>query len=154
MRRTKGFTIIELVIYLGITSIMMVAVFGSLYEILRTRDLEKERSFAMEEANFVLRKLDNIITNASSIEFPAPGITGATLAVVSEPDFVVVNEISNIINIKRNGGEFAPLHVSLAENLQFEHLPPSEGPDGGRPPAIAFSFKIHGMLYKKIIFLR
>ena len=100
MRRTKGFTIIELVIYLGITSIMMLAVFGSLYEILRTRDLEKERSFAMEEANFVLRKLDNIITNASSIEFPAPGITGATLAVVSEPDFVVVNEISNIINIK------------------------------------------------------
>ena len=67
----KGFTLIEVVIYLALFSIIIGGGMVAVYGIIQSTDAGNNQIILQEEANFILRKIDWTLTGAISITTPA-----------------------------------------------------------------------------------
>jgi len=66
----KGFTLIEVLIYSALLSIMMGGILMMTYELLRGAGKLTMKNTAEEEGNFVLRKINLALTGTSIISLP------------------------------------------------------------------------------------
>ncbi len=79
----RGFTLVELLIYIGLLGMFLVVLLDIFVMTLNTK-LESESSSALaQDSRYVLSKLNYEIMNADSIEIPASGTTGTTLRIVN-----------------------------------------------------------------------
>ena len=82
-RQQTGFTLIEMVIYVALFSLMMTGVLLATYQLLEGGGMTEASVTTQEEGNFVLRKLSWVLTGTSSvaqITTPATGTYAGALA--------------------------------------------------------------------------
>lgn len=75
----KAFSLIELIIFMGIFSILIFIFTDIFVSALKTKTLEEATASVNQDANFILTKLQYDVNNASSITQPELGATSGSL---------------------------------------------------------------------------
>jgi prepilin-type N-terminal cleavage/methylation domain-containing protein len=77
---TSGFTLIEVIIYLALFSILMAGLFSGAFAILESSRRTDTRALLAEEGSFVIAKTQWELSGAELITEPGVGGSGATLS--------------------------------------------------------------------------
>ncbi len=139
LKNNSGFTLVEVLIYSALFSLMMVGALGGAYMVIQGANQSNARLLVDDEANFVLRKINWALTGVSFISVPSPGLTLNTLD-VTKTGVGSVKFRLNSENIEMDAGSgYIPLDTVnvIAASLSFEHIPASVG---GKPAAIKAIF--------------
>ncbi|MEK7212541.1 MAG: hypothetical protein AAB686_02600 [Patescibacteria group bacterium] len=122
-----GFTLLEVVIYVGLVAGALSLVIVMFYSLLDSERRNGNRMAVEAEANFLMHKLSWALTGAQSVSQPAVGATSTTLS-LTKYNFagnpLVFDLASSSVRLGRAGGEIVPLtsgRVAVTA-LVFEHL--------------------------------
>ncbi|MEK7151153.1 MAG: prepilin-type N-terminal cleavage/methylation domain-containing protein [Patescibacteria group bacterium] len=153
-KNNKGFSLIEVLIYSAIFSLMLVGVLGGVYMIIQGANQSNARLVADDEANFVLRKINWVLTGTNSINVPGAGLSGSTLSVNKAGIILPIKVRLHLQNIELDSGTgtYVPLDTAnvVAASLSFQHIPAS----GNKPPAVRAVFYLNDIFYETIRYLR
>lgn len=143
----NGFTLIEVLIYSFLLSLIMVGILGSTYMIIESTSRSGEQLLTSDEANFILRKIDWILSGKYTIV----SIASSELKVINSGKTYTLKQIGDDIVLETIAGSF-PLDSSSikASNLAFQYTPP----DGGKPAAVKASFYLEDKFYETIKYIR
>ena len=136
-KNSTGFTLIEIVIYLALFSIIIGGGMIAVYEIIQSADAGENQVILQEEANFLLRKIDWALTGATSVavtSFPQTfSVTKSGL-----PTLLFDYNSSNL-RLKRGSSSAVILNSSsiTVSNLSFVKTVVS-----GKPDAITTTFTL------------
>ncbi|MDE2399790.1 MAG: prepilin-type N-terminal cleavage/methylation domain-containing protein [Patescibacteria group bacterium] len=145
MKSKKGFTLIEVIIYIALFSLLMGTALVAAYQLIDGSGKLSTKNTTQEEGNFVMRKIDWALTGVQSITTPSSGTTnnlvvnkydGNTITI----DLTGTNPKKIEIKESTNGNAFLPIitdNVSIS-NLQFTYLAPT----GSAPIGITATFTI------------
>jgi len=119
--KQSGFTLIETIIYIALLGFIIGGGLIAVFNILEGSGRTREAMYREQEAYFIGRKIDAILSEATSISEPGPGGTSDTLTVNAPGGSVTVSLINEKIVLERGGEEY-PLNsaLSLASGLSFE----------------------------------
>lgn len=153
----KGFTLIEMLIYLALFSLIIGGFLVATFQIIQGNDSAQQKAVVEEEANFLLRKIDWALSGVGSINAPLPGLTRPTLS-ITKPGLpagqnpLVFNFSSGNIWLQRGTGSPAILNSSnvAISNLLFNHIPAS----AQKPEAVKASFNIGSRVFETTKYLR
>ncbi len=93
----KGFTIIELLLYMGIFSILLVVLMSLFTSILSVHTESQATSSIDQDGTFALARLAYDIHRSSAITLPALGASGSTLT-------LTISGVNDTYSIKNIGG--------------------------------------------------
>lgn len=82
MKNARGFTIIELLVYIGLTSILIALMSQIFLATLGVRIESQSTTNVQQDARFILSRVAHDVRRASSITAPSIGQTGSTLTLV------------------------------------------------------------------------
>lgn len=99
MRHTKGFTLIEVIIYIALFSLLMGSAFTTAYQLIEGTNTLNTKTTVQEEGNFVMRKLNWALTGLDSA---VSSIVGGSLPCSQTLRVEKINFIQNPIIISRN----------------------------------------------------
>lgn len=124
----RGLTIVELIIYMGILSILLVTLTDIFSSIVNVR-IESEASSAVEQdGDFILSRFMYDISRAQSITSPSLGSTANTLQiVVGGVTYTYSLSSSNLQIVNNNGTDVLNSLNSSVSNLTFTQLGKSGG---------------------------
>jgi prepilin-type N-terminal cleavage/methylation domain-containing protein len=130
--KNRGFTLIEIIIYTALFSIMMGGLVVTVFELMQNSEKLSGNDTAQEEINFVLKKMDWALSDASDINSPQSG-TSEVLSVnktnfTNNPivfDLNTSNSNYHYIEFCLKSTNCNPLTTQnvKVENLSFEYLP-------------------------------
>ena len=118
----NGFSLFEILIYLSISSLMLVTLVSSSYPLLSGMERSRMHVLRTADALFVHQHVRRTIENAASIIAPASG-SGDTLVVISDEGYSVSFMVEDAVLMRRVGSEEArPMTSSriLINNLHIE----------------------------------
>ena len=151
----KGFTLIEVLIYVALISIIIGGSLTVVYQILETNSGVYNKIIIEQEANFLLQKIRWTMTGVSTINSPGVGATSSSLS-VNKINFsenpVIVDLSSSTARMKRGSGQPAVLNSQnvVVENLVFQHLASSSS----IPEAIKINITVSKKAFTTTIYLR
>jgi len=153
--KIAGFTLIEVVIYLALFSIIIGGAMAGVYQLVQSSDANAQKIIVEQEGNFLLRKIDWALSNVASVSAPAEGANGQTLKINKEnyaQNPIQFNLAGSTLELAKGDGAPVALNSSytVLSDLLFEHLPPS----GAKPAAIKTSFKLNGQSFSTTKYLR
>lgn len=123
----RGFTLIELIIYIGIVTAVLIVAFNFGWEIIYGNVKSQARREVQQNVRFCLEKITRTIKEASAIQSPGLGNSSSTLSLeMSDPNLSPINFwlADNKLYINRGGGgpyELTSNRVKVT-NLQFTNL--------------------------------
>jgi prepilin-type N-terminal cleavage/methylation domain-containing protein len=82
MKPTRGFTLIEVLIYLALFAILMGGAVVAAYNLFEAATHGGTRTMLQEESDFLLAKVEWALGGAQAVTAPGTGTTGSTLSVV------------------------------------------------------------------------
>lgn len=139
----NGFTLVEMIIYIGLLSLIIASVSGVTFQIIEASNQVNNKILIEEEANFLLRKIEWALWGASEINSPPPGDSGTTLSIdkygfLENP--IVFSLNSENLEIQRGSGTSTILNSEpiKVESINFEHIASS----GNSPPGIKTSLTL------------
>lgn len=117
LKSTLGFTLIETLIYIGLLGIILGSFLQTAYQIIESSNRMSEKVFVLEETNFLLRKIDFLLSSTVSVMKPRVGETGQTLEVNDENSHLILSfdSVTGNISLKRDS--------SLSKILNSDFLP-------------------------------
>ena len=77
----KGFTLIEIIIYVALLSLTIGFILAGVYQILDSKTGVLARTSVEEEANFLMKKIKWAMTGVDAVNQPTAGATSTTLSV-------------------------------------------------------------------------
>lgn len=77
----RGFTLIEALVYLALFSILMGGAAITAYNLFDSATKVGTRTMLQEESDFMMAKIDWVMSGAKAITTPASGVTGSSLTV-------------------------------------------------------------------------
>ncbi|MCX6704387.1 MAG: hypothetical protein NTZ07_02975 [Candidatus Woesebacteria bacterium] len=125
-----GFTIVELLIYMGLMSIFLVVLMGIFTSALKTKLASESTSGISQDSRYILSKLSYDVNNADSVTSPALGITGTSLQIVASGSVITYATVSG--NLTRTvGGVSTNLNGNdtQLDSISFKNI----GNPGGKP---------------------
>lgn len=106
----SGFTLLETVIYIGISGLILVGMIASMYPLLQSTEETAHKVLINNESLFVMRKISWLISNSASIQIPAEGNRANVLQIKSNSeDIYTVTEKSGSITLSKNTAPILPL---------------------------------------------
>lgn len=137
----RGFTLIEMIIYLGLLSLVMSGVVLSAYGIIGSTGQSDSQAEAGEEAAFVMRKIDWALAGTSVISAPVTSATGGVLTIATGGGTYAFSASAGRIMLAHDANQPVPLTASSVSVSSFSatHLASPEG--------IAVTFTIDGRQY-------
>ena len=156
---TRGFTLVETIIYIGLFSLIFTGIFMSIHPLF-TGAARMTRNIAIEgESAFILAKIeyalsDTITSSQGIVTTPTVGATAATLVMEFNGDerfeFAVDNSnafcsppvICKMLTLSEDGAAAQPLNAGRVqiENFAVTHV----DPPGKEPRYLDVSFKANG----------
>lgn len=112
---SKGFTLIEILLYVSIVSIMLLVMSAFLFSILQARTKFQTISEVDQQGIQVMQVLTQTVHNARKINIPVQGTTGTTLSVDmadAGKTPAVFNSSGTNMQIKEGAGAIVPLTSS------------------------------------------
>lgn len=152
----RGFTLIEVIVYLAVLTFLIGSGVSAAYYIIDSSEKNKSDINIEAEAYFLLRKIEWAMTYAdltNPINSPASGTIGNSLSVnKTGTGIVVIDAPSSRARISIAGApaiEITNDRVKI-ENLQFNYIAAM----GTKPGAIKATFTINGRNYETTKYLR
>lgn len=141
-RVARAFTLIESIIYVGLTAFLLVSVLGATYPILAGAERSSDRVTADGEMVFFTRKIAWALSSATVITAPTQGTAGNTLTVTHPDGTLSFTNTNGIMYLTTNGGAPAPLTATRAAftNFSVSHI----APQGATPRAVDVQFDVNG----------
>jgi prepilin-type N-terminal cleavage/methylation domain-containing protein len=108
---TKGFTLIEILIYMTLFSLLLGSAFLTAYSLIASSDQLSSQATTVEEGNFVLRKLDWALSDVADVV----AITDTTLLIhkyyFAQKMLVLIkyNDASSSIMMQTDVDELVPI---------------------------------------------
>lgn len=93
----KGFTLIELIIYMGIFSILVFIFTDIFVSSIQTKTEGEATSSVNQDANFILTKLEYDLNNATSVVQPILGQNSGTLTFIQSGQQVVYQVTDGVL---------------------------------------------------------
>jgi Tfp pilus assembly protein PilW len=126
-KNPKGFTLIEMLLYIAITSAMLLAISVFLMALIQSRVKNQTIAEVDQQGIQVMQMLTQIARNAEAITSPAQGASASslTLDVISATNDPTIFNLSNgVINITEGTGTTVALTNSqvTADSLTFKNL--------------------------------
>ena len=148
----KGFSLIEVIIYIALFSILITAVLATAFDIIESTQSLNSKTQIHEELNFALRKIKWALGGASNITTPSAlnPYTSSLSLTKYDGEIVDICLDASKIKIREGGGvgpcfsnEYRPLTTDNVKvtNIQFHYIAPS----GGSPAGIEASTTINGL---------
>lgn len=134
MKRESGFTLIEALLYIGLFALIMIAVMTATYNMIASTDKSQYRSLIHNEGQFVVRKFNTALDNATSITS-----SGSTLTVnYASGSPKVFTRSGNKIQL-----DGVPLNSDIAPVTELTFTPAS----GNRPVEVQMVFRMNNIYY-------
>ena len=113
-----GFTLLETVIYIALLAIMIGGGMVGIFNILGGSGRTRQAMYREQEAYFITRKIDAVLSEAESLILPSPDV----LTVDTGSEIITVNISDEQIFLKRGGTDAVPLNDTLvpATSLNFD----------------------------------
>lgn len=140
----RGFTLIESIIYVGLTAFLLIAVLGATYPILSGAERSSNKITADGETVFVVRKIGWAMGSVTGISLPNEGSTGAVLTLSHPAGTLSFTNANGAILLSIDGGSAQVLTASRAAftNFSVTHIAPA----GGASRAVDVQFEVNGNL--------
>lgn len=120
--KQNGFTLIEILIYIALFSIIIGGVLASAYQIIQASSQSQDSTLVSEEANFLEAKINWALTGATAINLPASGVPGIVLD-INKSDGTNPFFSASTNQLFLNGKVLNSDSVKV-ENVSFTHLTP------------------------------
>ncbi len=134
----NGFTLIETVLYIALFVLIMASIVLATYNMIASTDKSQYRSLIHNEGQFVVRKFNVMLDNASSV-----AVSGSTLTIHysnGSPDGTIdLNGGKIRVNGEILNGDIAPVI-----SLNFVATPSTAG---ARPVEIQMAFEVKNIYY-------
>jgi hypothetical protein len=126
----RGFTIVELLIYMGLMAIFITVLLGIFTAALKTKLATQSTSSISQDSRYILSKLSYDVNNADSITSPALGVTSDSLQIVTSGSTGTYS-LNNGNLVKTSGGISANLNGNdtQLDSISFKNI----GNSGGKP---------------------
>jgi type II secretory pathway pseudopilin PulG len=127
---TSGFTIVELLVYMGLMSIFIVVLMGIFTAALKTKLASESTSGISQDSRYILSKLSYDVNNADSVTSPTLGVTSSTLQIVASGS-ATTYAINGGNLVKTVGGVSSNLNGidTQLDSITFKNI----GNPGGKP---------------------
>jgi prepilin-type N-terminal cleavage/methylation domain-containing protein len=79
---TKGFTLIETLVYLALFAIIMGGIVSAAYSLFESGGRNQSKAMMQEEKNFLVAKINSALEGAKTISVPAANTSSSTLTVL------------------------------------------------------------------------
>lgn len=123
LSKIEGFTIIELLLYMGIFSILLLVIFNLFLNALDLKAISESFSSVQEDGRFIVTKFENDITNANSITSPAIGSSSNTMQfVLYGTSYTYRLNNNNVEFIAPDGTYILNGHNSQVKSLSFQNI--------------------------------
>jgi len=99
MKNNKGFTLIEIIIYIALFTLLMGTAFVTAYQLIEGSNKLNVKTAIQQEGNFVVRKINWVITNLDPSVTP---IIGGSLPCSQTLRIEKINFINNPVVVSRN----------------------------------------------------
>lgn len=108
MKNQKGFTLIEMLIYMGLLSILLISITDMFVAVLNVK-LESEATSAVEQdSQFIINRLNYDISRATNIAQPAnPGDISTSLSLDIAGETFTYQLNGNNLELTNNSGTYA-----------------------------------------------
>lgn len=80
-QQTRGVTLLEVVIYLALFSLLMTGVIQVVYQLLRSASVTEHNLVVQTEGNFILQKLESAFSGSATVTLP-----DAETCIIARPD--------------------------------------------------------------------
>ena len=111
-QKSRGFTLIEVIIYLALFSIIIGGGMVATYHILQSTDAGTNHVILEEEANFLLRKIDWALTGSTLVAVPTSSTLQSTKNIDGVSTLLTFNFSSPNLTLKRASGSANTLNSS------------------------------------------
>lgn len=122
MRARSGFTLLEMIIYIGITAVVVVSLMNIMITVFETRERTENVSEVQQSARLVMDRITNTLTYATDVEISSDGDLITTKAGEQSP---VVFSVRNRMLFVQRGSQAAkqltPDTIQVT-NLQFRSI--------------------------------
>jgi type II secretory pathway component PulJ len=128
--KEKGFTLLETMIYLALFALIIGGGLLAVFQILQGSGSNENQILVLEEANFLMHKIDSALTGASNIT-----VSENSFSVVKDSALLKFSAVDKNLNIKRNAEPEIIINSSrmAISNVSMEKLEGSSSqPDGIR----------------------
>jgi prepilin-type N-terminal cleavage/methylation domain-containing protein len=127
MRNEKGFTLLELILYIALLAIILAAASGLLVTLLEARVKHQTITEVDEQGVQVMTVISQAIRNADSITLPAAGTSASSLTLASldsTKNPTVISLSGTTLQMKEGTGAVVPLTSSLVtvNGVSFTNL--------------------------------
>lgn len=132
-----GFTLLEVLIYVGIVIGMLASAFVVSNNILIAQERNNINGEVFDNAVFVMRKITWALDDVDTITTPSINTTSTTLSVnkaSSTQNPYVFDIVSSTVRLAAGAGSAVPLVTdkALVDELTFQHVDPEFGPSSIR----------------------
>lgn len=143
IKKRKGFTLVETLVYAAIFGIMISFVIVSLYQTIDSGKGNAGRVEVENETDFIMRKISWAFSGAAAIIEPSAGASSSRLSLdkYNYPQNPIVFDVaSGTARISRGGSPAAPLNSSNVSitDLTFTRFPVS----GGQPEGVEIALSM------------
>lgn len=153
----RGFTLLETILYIGLFSLLLTSAITVMWQLVRSMDDNAKHGAVIEEGNFVMRKINWALTNATIITQPSTATPTTTTLVVTgagsvHPITIRFNVASSSVEMQENNSAFEPLTTNnvRAENLVFVYT----AAVGAVPAGVAATLTINNTVFQAERFIR
>lgn len=121
--KTLGFTLIEVLVYIALFSMLMLGCISSIFQITESAGSIETQSEVSDESIFVLEKLSTVIKAADSIQIPGVGETSSALHVMTPAGPVTYDLVSGMLFQTRNANSVQVSGNGISvTNLSLTHV--------------------------------
>ncbi|KKR70308.1 MAG: hypothetical protein UU13_C0008G0004 [Candidatus Nomurabacteria bacterium GW2011_GWB1_40_7] len=153
-KRNKGFTLIEVIIYTALFSLLIGTAFVSAFQLIDGSGKLSAKTVTEAEGNFVLRKINWALTGVKTITTPSIGTAHNLVVTKYDNNQIDIQLVGTKIEIREsdNGNAFIPITTDNVEvsSLDFEYIPAS----GSGPAGIAATAIMNGTTFTITKYLR
>ncbi len=157
----KGFTLLEVIIYIALFTLLMGSAFVTAYQLIEGSNQISVKTVVQEEGNFVMRKIDWALTGLERTVGNTPSVGGSgcsqtlTLNKLSFPENPIVirrNSSNGSLEMNKAGGTFTPITTANINVSCFEaRIIPSSG---GGPSGVTATTTINGIEFSVTKYFR
>lgn len=141
MKYRAGFTLIEMLVYLGLFSILIGGALVAAFGIFESNGRNQTKAIVQTEGQFLAAKIDWALSGIQSVDSPPDGTPGALLQVTKYGGGTIKISLSSPnVDIQRGVASSKVLNNSNVEitNLLFTH----KNPGGGNPESVEARFTV------------
>ncbi len=154
MTYSRGFTLIEVIVYIALLGVLMTGAVLTSYQIVQSTGNVNSKNNIQEEGNFVIGKIDWALSGASDVDTLVPN-----LLIVTRYDGIVAIKLTDIgggvkvVQMAENGGAFASTTTSnvTVADLTFT---PVGNPATGSPKGVTATLTMNGIQFSTTRYIR